>query len=134
MANLAPTPKVAAAVVGGIIASAFLANITLITPDLFDGLGKWSGLVYGLTITLVMGVCGWLKSEEAKAEGDAQGAPASDTPVASQATVAAEPAPAATFPKAAVEAALAAAEPATPAAPAEITPVYVAPETPAPVA
>jgi len=61
--KLTPTPKVSAAVIGGIIASAILANVTLITPDLFDGLGKWSGLVYGLTITLVMGAAGWLKSE-----------------------------------------------------------------------
>jgi hypothetical protein len=63
MSNLTPTPKVAAAAVAGIIAAALLANLDLITPDLFDGLGKWSHLVYGLTIALVMSAAGWLKSE-----------------------------------------------------------------------
>jgi hypothetical protein len=79
MSSLTPKPKVVAAVVGGIIASAILSNITLITPDLFTGLGKASGLVYGLTITLIMGLCGWLKSEAASGDDTA-----SDTPPAPQ--------------------------------------------------
>lgn len=105
--KLAPTPKVSAAVIGGIIASAILANITLITPDLFDGLGKWSGLVYGLTITLVMGAAGWLKSE-----GDA---PASEETPAVEVAPAA---PATVFPAAKVEAASA------PVEPVAVTPVF----------
>lgn len=129
MANkLAPTPKVAAAVLGGIIASAILANVTLITPDLFEGLGKWSGLVYGLTITLVMGAAGWLKSEGDKA-GDApdQSAPA-ETPAAKVTVGDTNAAAAATFPAAKVEAAqtstLAAVEP------APVAPVFEAPAAP----
>lgn len=129
MANkLAPTPKVAAAVLGGIIASAILANITLITPDLFDGLGKWSGLVYGLTITLVMGAAGWLKSEGDNASGAAsdQSAPA-DIPTATIPPIVY--APAATFPKAAVDAAVAAA-PLAAVEPAPVAPVFEAPVAP----
>ncbi|MGO4583653.1 hypothetical protein AB4Z38_07160 [Arthrobacter sp. 2RAF6] len=79
MSSLAPKPKVVAAVVGGIIASAVLSNISLITPDLFTGLGKASGLVYGLTITLIIGVCGWLKSDGAPSDPQ-KDATASDTP------------------------------------------------------
>ena len=101
MSSLAPKPKVVAAVVGGIIASAVLSNISLITPDLFSGLGKASGLVYGLTITLVIGVCGWLKSDGAPADTQKDAA-AGDTPPVPQ------PAPASVFPKAAVDAAIAA--------------------------
>lgn len=57
------SPKVTASAVAGIIAAAVLANINLITPDLFTGLGKWSGLVYGLVITLAVTTAGWLKSD-----------------------------------------------------------------------
>lgn len=138
MANkLTPTPKVAAAVLGGIIASAILANITLITPDLFEGLGKWSGLVYGLTITFVMGAAGWLKSEGDKANGDSAESVPAETPAATipqpPATAATVSAPATQFPAAKVEAAqafaLAAVEP------AEVQPVFEAPAIPpAPVA
>jgi len=95
MSTLTPKPKVVAAVVGGIIASAILSNITLITPDLFDGLGKASGLVYGLTITLIMGLCGWLKSEGASA-------PAGDTPSVPQSEPSRAPG---VYPAAAVDAA-----------------------------
>jgi hypothetical protein len=105
MANITPTPKVAAAGVAGIIAAALLANIDLITPDLFEGLGKWSHLVYGLTIALVMYVAGWLKSEAG-----------SDTPPPPQP----EPAPATTPALEAVPA----------AEPAPVTPVYETPAAP----
>jgi hypothetical protein len=115
--NLAPTPKVAAAVIGGIVASALIANVTLITPDLFDGLGKWAGLVYGLTITLVMGAAGWLKSES--------GTPAEDPAPQPAATVEVPAAPATVFPAAKVEAALAAPEPVA------VEPVFTPPATPA---
>lgn len=118
MSDLTPKPKVVAAVVGGIIASAVLSNITLITPDLFTGLGKASGLVYGLTITLVMGICGWLKSEGTAVSGDASQATAGDTPPVPQPDALRAPA---TFPTVATEAALAAAEP------APVTPVYTPP-------
>jgi len=116
--KLAPTPKVAAAVIGGVVASALIANVTLITPDLFDGLGKWAGLVYGLTITLVMGAAGWLKSE-----GDTPAAKETGTAAESkQATPAPiETAPATVFPAAKVDAALAAPEPVT------VTPVFTPP-------
>lgn len=114
MSSIAPKPKVVAAVIGGIVASALLSNLTLITPDLFDGLGKFSGLVYGLTITLVIGVCGWLKSD-ATASAD-PAAPAEPAPVEKPADAPA--APATTFPAAAV----AAAE----APPVEVTPIIPA--------
>lgn len=118
--KLTPTPKVSAAVIGGIIASAILANVTLITPDLFDGLGKWSGLVYGLTITLVMGAAGWLKSEsDIPATGDA-----ATTAETRAAPVVPELAPATVFPAAKVEAAIAPVEPVT------VTPVFEAPAAP----
>lgn len=127
MANkLTPTPKVAAAVLGGIIASAILANVTLITPDLFEGLGKWSGLVYGLTITLVMGAAGWLKSEGDNAAGSDQTAPA-ETPAAKVTVSDTNAAPAATFPAAKVEAAQASALAAV--EPAPVAPVFEAPAT-----
>lgn len=139
MANLAPTPKVAAAAVAGIIASTILANVDLITPELFDGLGKWSHLVYGLVITLAMSGAGWLKSE-----GDNSGADdAARADLAQRTEAIAQKikdlqgtpiitAPATVFPKAAVDAAVAAAEPASPV---EVTPVFEAPITPpAPVA
>lgn len=123
--KLTPTPKVSAAVIGGIVASAILANVTLITPDLFDGLGKWSGLVYGLTITLVMGAAGWLKSE-----GETPAANEADKPAESPAAPVELPiAPAAVFPAAKVEAAIA------PVEPVAVTPVFEAPAAPvAPVA
>lgn len=111
MSSIAPKPKVVAAVIGGIVASALLSNLTLITPDLFDGLGKFSGLVYGLTITLVIGVCGWLKSD-ATASADT---PVPSTPAPDAKPADAPAAPATTFPAAAV----ASAE----AAPVEVTPI-----------
>ena len=120
--KLAPTPKVAAAVIGGVVASALIANVTLITPDLFDGLGKWSGLVYGLTITLVMGGAGWLKSESGTPAADPASQPA-EQPVATVA-YAVETAPETVFPTAKVDAALAAPEP-------TIEPVTVTPILPA---
>lgn len=122
--KLAPTPKVSAAVIGGILASAILANVTLITPDLFEGLGKWSGLVYGLTITLVMGAAGWLKSEGGTAAQDETGTAAetsAEAPAAPAHETAHETAPATVFPAAKVESA---AEPAT------VTPVFEAPAAP----
>lgn len=125
--KLTPTPKVSAAVIGGIVASAILANVTLITPDLFDGLGKWSGLVYGLTITLVMGAAGWLKSEGDTPAADNAGTAAEAPTVAP--VVVASAAPAAVFPAAKVEAAIA------PVEPVAVTPVFEAPaEAAAPVA
>jgi len=127
--KLTPTPKVSAAVIGGIIASAILANVTLITPDLFDGLGKWSGLVYGLTITLVMGAAGWLKSEGDTPAAN-EGSKPAETPTAPAAPVSiSDLAPAFTFPAAKVEAATAPViEPVT------VTPVFEAPAVVPPVA
>jgi hypothetical protein len=121
MSSLAPKPKVVAAVIGGIIASAVLSNVTLITPDLFTGLGKASGLVYGLTITLVIGVCGWLKSDATSAaDSSAQPDPATVTP----APVDALTAPPSVYPSDAVAAAEAPVEvtPIIPGAAPEVTP------------
>ncbi|GGH93694.1 hypothetical protein ACFFGR_09085 [Arthrobacter liuii] len=119
--KLAPTPKVAAAAIGGIIASALLANITLITPDLFDGLGKFSSLVYGLTITLVMFAAGWLKSEGSTAAQD-ETATAAEAPVTAPAAPVEVHAPATVFPAAKVEAAA--------VEPVAVTPVFEAPAAP----
>lgn len=123
--KLAPTPKVSAAVIGGIIASAVLANVTLITPDLFDGLGKWSGLVYGLTITLVMGAAGWLKSESDSPATEPTDKPA-EAPTAGPVILTA---PASTFPAAKVEAAASPA-PEPVVEPVTVTPVFDAPAAP----
>lgn len=57
------SPKVTASAVSGVIAAAILANITLITPDLFAGTGKWSGLIYGLVIAVASTLAGWLKND-----------------------------------------------------------------------
>jgi hypothetical protein len=122
--NLAPTPKVAAAVIGGIVASALIANVTLITPDLFDGLGKWAGLVYGLTITLVMGAAGWLKSESGTPAEDPAPQPVATVEVPAAPVI--DSAPATLFPAAKVEAALAAPEPVA------IEPIFTPSATPAP--
>jgi hypothetical protein len=114
MSSLTPKPKVVAAVLAGIIASALLSNLTLITPDLFEGLGKFAGLVYGLTITVVIGVAGWLKSDATAADtAPAQADPASvDLPPLEAPT-----APSSVFPAAAVASAEA----------AEVTPVFTPP-------
>jgi len=106
------SPKVTASTLAGVVASLLLAVVTLITPDLFEGLGKWSNLAYGLTIALVMAVAGYLKGD-----------PLRETPPnpdGSYTVTSLPEAPATKFPAAAVEAALAA-EPAT------VTPVYTPP-------
>lgn len=103
------SPKVTASAIAAVIAGLVLANINLITPDLFAGLGKWSGLVYALTIAVITTAAGWAKSDPLRS------APADPAP----ASTPAEPtAPATVFPAAAV-------------ASAEAAPVEVAPIVPA---
>lgn len=119
------SPKVTASVLAGLFASIILANITLITPDLFAGLGKWAGLADGLTIAVVTAVAGYLKTDPLRVTPPP---PGSITDVAvveasKQASLAATAfnAPATVFPTAKVDAALA-------ADPAPVTPIL--PTTP----
>ena len=110
------SPKVTAAGLAGVISALLLSVITLITPDLFDGLGKWSGLAYGLTIAVVTAVAGYLKTDPLRVTQPAPAGP--PVPAADTVTVnAAEPATPTTFPAAKVEAALAA------PAPVEVAPI-----------
>jgi hypothetical protein len=113
MSNTPISPKVLASGLTGVIASLLLAVVTLITPDLFDGLGKWSNLAYGLTIALVMAAAGYLKSEGAPAD-TSKDASSGDTPSVPLPDATRAPA---SFPAAVVEAAQA-------AEPAPVTPVY----------
>lgn len=57
------SPKVTASGLTGLITTLLLAVVTLITPDMFTGLGKWSSLAYGLVIALASAVAGWLKTD-----------------------------------------------------------------------
>jgi predicted lipid-binding transport protein (Tim44 family) len=99
------SPKVTASGLAAIIAGLFLANLDLITPDLFSGLGKWSGLVYALTIAIVTTVAGWLKSDPLRTAGLAAQAadnaqPAPDAAVVNAPATVAEPAAPAVVPTA----------------------------------
>lgn len=114
------SPKVTAAGLAGVISALLLSVITLITPDLFDGLGKWSGLAYGLTIAVVTAVAGYLKTDPLRVTQPTPTdppAPAADTVTVNAPATAAEPAAPSTFPAAKVEAALAA------PAPVEVAPI-----------
>jgi hypothetical protein len=116
------SPKVTAGAVAGVIAAAVLANISLITPDLFTGLGKWSGLVYGLVITIAVSGAGWLKGDPLRDAGAAAApAPESPAPAPLPPVVQNIVAPAKTFPAAAIAAVT------EPVAPVTVTPVYEAP-------
>jgi len=94
------SPKVTAAGLAGVISALLLSVITLITPDLFDGLGKWSGLAYGLTIAVVTAVAGYLKNDPLRVvppTEDTKPAPAADSVTVNAPTTAAEPAAPTTF-------------------------------------
>lgn len=123
MANTPISPKVTAAGIAGIIASLLLSVVTLITPDLFAGLGNWSGPAYGLTIAVVTSVAGYLKADPLRDLGHSLTLPTvPDEPApAAPITVA----PAATFPAAKIDA-LPTEAPA-PAAPVEVVPVVPVP-------
>ena len=100
MATTPVSPKVTASAIAAVIAGLVLANINLITPDLFAGLGKWSGLVYALTIAVITTAAGWAKSDPLRT------APADPGPAAPVAKPAEAPVvPAIVFPAAAVAAA-----------------------------
>ena len=73
------SPKVTAAGLAGVISALLLSVITLITPDLFDGLGKWSGLAYGLTIAVVTAVAGYLKDDPLRATQPVHAEPSAPT-------------------------------------------------------
>lgn len=114
------SPKVTAAGLAGVISALLLSVITLITPDLFDGLGKWSGLAYGLTIAVVTAVAGYLKNDPLRVTQPVPSeppTPAADSVVVNAPLTATEPAAPSTFPAAKVEEALA-----TPA-PVEVAPI-----------
>ncbi|QDG61252.1 hypothetical protein [Pseudarthrobacter sp. NIBRBAC000502771] len=94
------SPKVTAAGLAGVISALLLSVITLITPDLFDGLGKWSGLAYGLTIAVVTAVAGYLKNDPLRVTQPVPTeppAPAAAAVVVNAPATAAEPAAATTF-------------------------------------
>jgi len=94
------SPKVTAAGLAGIISALLLSVVTLITPDLFDGLGKWSGLAYGFTIALVTVVAGYLKNDPLRVVPPVESpapAPAADSVTVNAPTTAAEPAAPTTF-------------------------------------
>ena len=58
------SPKVTSGAVAGVLAAALLPYIT---PDLFAGLGKYSGLVYGLVIAVVVTLAGYFKADPLRA-------------------------------------------------------------------
>ena len=94
------SPKVTAAGLAGVISALLLSVITLITPDLFDGLGKWSGLAYGLTIAVVTAVAGYLKNDPLRVtqpDPSEPPAPAAAAVVVNAPATAAEPAAPTTF-------------------------------------
>jgi hypothetical protein len=98
--NTPISPKVTAAGLAGVISALLLSVITLITPDLFDGLGKWSGLAYGLTIAVVTAVAGYLKTDPLRIlppATDDKPAPAADSVVVNAPATTAEPAAPTTF-------------------------------------
>jgi hypothetical protein len=118
--NTPISPKVTAAGLAGVISALLLSVITLITPDLFDGLGKWSGLAYGLTIAVVTAVAGYLKNDPLRvtqAPETAAPAPAADSVVVNAPATTAEPAAPTTF------TATAAKIDALPPAPVEVAPI-----------
>jgi hypothetical protein len=57
------SPKVIAAALGGILATAILSNLQYITPELFHFLGGWGLFGYGLTISAAAGAAGYLKRD-----------------------------------------------------------------------
>ena len=95
------SPKVTAAGLAGVISALLLSVITLITPDLFDGLGKWSGLAYGLTIAVVTAVAGYLKNDPLRVTQPVPSDPPAPEPAAvvvnAPATAVNDPAPAVSF-------------------------------------
>ena len=119
------SPKVTAAGLAGVISALLLSVITLITPDLFDGLGKWSGLAYGLTIAVVTAVAGYLKNDPLRVvppAEDTKPAPAADSVTVNAPATAAEPAAPTTFTATQAKIDALPAEPVIPA-PAEVAPI-----------
>lgn len=124
------SPKVTAAGLAGVISALLLSVITLITPDLFDGLGKWAGLAYGLTIAIVTAVAGYLKNDPLRVLPPAdKPSPSPSSVIVNAPATAAEPAAPTTFTATAAKIDALPDVSAVPA-PVEVAPVEVAPILP----
>lgn len=67
MATTPLSPKVTASTVTAVLVTSILANVTLITPDLFAGLGQYGPLAYGVIIAAAGALAGWWKSDPLRA-------------------------------------------------------------------
>lgn len=93
------SPKVTASTVTAILVTSILANVSLITPELFAGLGAYGPLIYGVIIAAAGALAGWWKTDPLRGK-----------------TVPAESVPGPMEPEPMPDL--------TPAEPAEVTPVY----------
>ena len=67
------SPKVLAALIAGLLVSAIAPNVGLVTPDMLSSLGSWAPFWYGVAVTFIAGLAGYLKRDPLRDAGKAAG-------------------------------------------------------------
>ena len=57
------SPKVLAVFIAGLLVSAIAPNVGLVTPEMLSALGSWAPFWYGVGVTLIATVAGYLKTD-----------------------------------------------------------------------